>query len=72
MMILVLNASGVTTHKVRFRGSTTKSVLEANFPDGALIWEKLKEKSNKISWLDILGSLNWYNRDNVIVPWFTR
>lgn len=74
MMLIVLGANGVVTKRMKFKGVTTKEALMARYPEGVgeEIWERLREASVKINWLDPLGQLLWVSSAMENFVWVGR
>lgn len=74
MMLIVLGANGVTTKRMKFRGVTTREALINKYPDGVgeEIWNRLREESIKINWIDSLGQLSWVTQKLENLAWVSR
>ena len=72
MKLIVLSAGAlqITTLKPP-KKSTLPSQFMSEMSDGALIYDKLRERSNRVNWGDLTGRIDWYDRRNNNLLWFT-
>lgn len=71
MKIISMGGGALQVQSIRLsKGITASDFMQDNPEDGADILAKLKERSNKLSWADDIGRINWTNRRGDIYLWF--
>lgn len=69
MKMIVLGGGNLLVKRIRISKGMNTLDFVTNTVDGALILEKMKERSARIRWADDFGTINWVDSRNNLIKW---
>lgn len=71
MKIIILGGGALQVKNIRLSKGMSPELFVSNIENGLEILDKLKERSNKINWADVLSKLSWADQAGSIA-WFSE